>query len=95
MLYIPIGLSTNTRNNTISSGESTDSVTNECHYPLYVAKFDFLAESSDMLSFKKGDFLYTLNDKKDWWHAKARHLGEKGCVPSNYLRRYVSLEAYR
>ena len=38
------------------------------------------------MSFKRGDlFFITNNENNDWWHAKAKHSGEEGCVPNNYI----------
>lgn len=98
--YITTRLSKEDTRNTSSSSKSTRDTNNEwlqeeCHYPLYVARFSYLATDSDMLSFKKGDFFYIISDKEDWWYARARHSGRKGYIPSNYLKKYIPLEGYR
>lgn len=100
-LYVLTALSTeDTTNIGSSSKECTGNGTNELlqkenHYPLYVAKYGYFTVGNDILSFKKGEFFYIISDKEDWWYAKARHPCEKGYVPSNYLKKYISLEAYR
>ena len=100
--FIYIGLSKDNTSGIASlSKESNGSTSGESsqeksHYPLYVARFGYLATvDSDLLSFNKGDFFYIINDEADWWYAETRYPGEKGYIPSNYLKRYISLEAYR
>lgn len=61
---------------------------------MFVAKYDFVATESDALSFKKGDLFYVINSKENWWYINAKHSGEEGYVPSNYLKKCVSLDAY-
>ena len=55
-------------------------------YPLFIAKYDFSSESDEDLSFKKGDLLYIISpDEGDWWFAKAKHTGQEGYIPQNYV----------
>lgn len=76
--------------------DSTDELPEgEQHYPLYVARFDYSNTAPDMLSFTRGEFLFVVNDKEDWWYAKTRYPGVEGYVPSNFLKRYATLDAYR
>ena len=85
---------------TLSEGISTDnkpsdfdsddyeSVTSETEpiYPLFLAKYDYTAMSDHDMSFKRGDQLLIINtDNQDWWFARAKHSGQEGSVPSNYI----------
>ena len=55
-------------------------------YPLYIARYDYTSRSDSEMSFKRGDQFYIMNnDHNDWWYAKAKHSGELGCVPNNYI----------
>lgn len=57
-------------------------------YPLYKAIFDYSSENDEDLNFRKGDFLYILNrDEGDWWYAKAKHTGQEGYIPKNYIKK--------
>ena len=65
-------------------------------YPLYVAKYDYSSEelSDKYLSFKKGDLFYMLNTVEgDWWFARAKHSGQKGYIPNNFVAKANTLEA--
>ena len=65
-------------------------------YPLYVAKYDYSSEGlpDKYLSFKKGDLFYMLNtNEEDWWFARAKHSGQEGYVPNNYIAKSNTLEA--
>ena len=67
------------------------SVKEELAYPLCVGKYDYSVRTAEDLSFKKGDLLYILNsDDEDWWFARAKHSGQEGYVPSNYVGEYNS-----
>ena len=58
----------------------------EPNYPLFIAKYDFSSTDDEDLSFKKGDLLYVINrDKDDWWYARAKHTGQEGYIPINYV----------
>ena len=66
----------------------------ELNYPLFVAKYGYASRTDDDLGFKKGDSLYILDmDDRDWWFAKAKHTGQEGYIPSNYVAEFNSLEA--
>ena len=66
----------------------------ELNYPLFVAKYGYTSRTDDDLGFKKGDSLYILDmDDRDWWFAKAKHTGQEGYIPSNYVAEFNSLEA--
>ena len=54
--------------------------------PKYVAKYDYSARTDGDLGFKRGDLLYIMNsDDEDWWLARAKHSGQEGYIPSNYV----------
>ena len=58
----------------------------ELIYPLYIAKYDYASRSDNEMSFKRGDQFFIINnDNKDWWYARAKHSGEEGHVPNNYV----------
>ena len=59
--------------------------------PLFVAQYDYSARTDGDLSIKRGDLLYIMNsDDEDWWLASAKHSGQEGYVPSNYVAEYKS-----
>ena len=61
------------------------------NYPLFVGKHAYLSQTDSGLGFTEGDLLYILNkDDKDWWFAKAKHSGQEGYIPSNYVAEYES-----
>jgi len=61
------------------------------NYPLFVAKYSYLARTYFDLSFKKGDLLHIVrNDDDGWWLAKGSD-GQEGCIPSSYVKEYKSL----
>ena len=54
--------------------------------PVFVAQYDYSARTNGDLSIKRGDLLYIMNsDDEDWWFARAKHSGQEGYVPSNYV----------
>lgn len=60
----------------------------ELIYPLFIAKFDYTSKGDREMSFKRGDQFYIINnDDNDWWFARAKHSGQEGCVPNNYITR--------
>lgn len=67
----------------------------EQNYSLYVGKCDYIPRTKADLGFKKKDLLYVVNtDDKNWWFAKAKHSGEEGYIPSNFVAKIsMSLEA--
>ena len=67
---------------------------NTAIYPLYVAKCDFVATESDMLSFKEGSLFFIMNKEGDLWYGKAKLSGEEGYVPSSHLEICASLYSY-
>ena len=57
--------------------------------PKFVAKYDYSARTDGDLGFKRGDLLYIMNsDDEDWWLARAKHSGQEGYIPSNYVVEY-------
>ena len=51
-----------------------------------VAEYDYSARTDGDLGFKRGDLLYIMNsDDEDWWLARAKHSGQEGYIPSNYV----------
>ena len=59
------------------------------NYPLFVGKYDYSSRTNDDFSFKKGDLVYILNtDEEDWWFARAKHSGQEGYIPSNYVAEF-------
>ena len=61
------------------------------NYPLFVGLFDYSSRTDDDFSFKKGDLVYILNiDEEDWWLARAKHSGQEGYIPSNYVAEFKS-----
>ena len=73
--------------------EENLSVKKEITYPLYVGRYEYSARTVKDLSFKKEDLLYILNtDDEDWWFARAKHLGQEGYIPSNYVGEYNTLD---
>ena len=55
----------------------------------FVAKYDYSARTDEDLGFKRGDILYIMNsDDEDWWLARAKHSGQEGYIPSNYVAEY-------
>ena len=63
-------------------------------YPLFVAMYDYASRADEDLGFKKGELLYiTDTSADDWWFAKAKHSGEVGYIPSNYVTESDPLEA--
>ena len=66
----------------------------ESSYPLFVAKYEFVSTADVELDFKKGELLYIIDaGHDDWWFAKAKHSGQEGYVPSNYVAECDPLEA--
>ena len=58
---------------------------------LFVAKYDYSARTNGDLSIKRGDLLYIMNSHdEDWWLATAKHSGQEGYIPSNYVAEYKS-----
>ena len=75
----------------LSVKEENLSVKEELIYPLCVGKYDYSARIAEDLSFKKGDLMYILStDDGDWWFARAKHSGQEGYIPSNYIGEYNS-----
>jgi len=63
----------------------------EPNYPLFVGLFDYSSRTDDDFSFKRGDLLYIINTVEgDWWFARAKHSGQEGYIPSNYVAEYKS-----
>ena len=61
---------------------------------LYVAKCDYSSEGNEYLSFKKGDLIYVLSTAKGyWWLARAKHSGQEGYIPNNYVVQINTLDA--
>ena len=66
----------------------------EPNYPLFIGIFDYSARADEDISFKKGDLLYVLStdESEHWWLARAKHSGQEGYIPSNYITEYKSLD---
>ena len=62
-------------------------LTNSITVLKFKALYDFDAQSTDELSFHKGDILFVFNkdDLKGWWGARNSD-GETGQIPSNYVK---------
>ena len=97
--------SSNTISKDASTNLSSEMVTSESHPkspsspplegeltdPLFIAKYDYSARTDGDLGFKRGDLLYIINsDDEDWWLARAKHSGQEGYIPSNYVVEYKS-----
>ncbi|GAB5355279.1 hypothetical protein AAMO2058_000191700 [Amorphochlora amoebiformis] len=54
------------------------------------ALFDFTAEESEELTFKKGDLMKVLERDPEWWVAELN--GKKGFIPANYVKLVKNLE---
>ena len=68
--------------------------TNPPSYPLFVAKYNYSAEVDNVLSFKKGDVFYIINDdEENWWFVRSKDSKNQGYVPSNYFAEIGSLSA--
>ena len=51
-----------------------------------VALYDYLAQRSDELSFRKGDVISVLyKDTEQWWMGMMVTNGAQGFIPSNYV----------
>ena len=55
--------------------------------PLFVTKHDDSATTDGDLSIKGG---VIINSDEDWWLAEAKHSGQEGYIPSNYVAEYKS-----
>ena len=62
-------------------------------YPLFMAKKDFFSEKIECLNFKKGDLLYIINKKEEWWYARAKRSGYEGYIPQSSVIDPNSLDA--
>ena len=73
-------------------------------YPLFVAKYDYSAEADNakydysaeadnVLSFKKGDVFYVINNEENWWSVISKDLKNEGYVPSNFFTEIGPLSA--
>lgn len=61
---------------------------------IFVALYDYVARTSEDLSFAKGDYLEILNDTcGDWWYARSQKSAAEGYIPSNYVAKLKSVEA--
>ena len=58
-----------------------------------MAEYDYSAEVDDVLSFKKGDVFYIINDEENWWFVRSKDFKNQGYVPSNYFTEVGSLNA--
>lgn len=47
-------------------------------YPVYICKYDYDARTDEELCFRKGDLLYIINTKGDWWLAHSSKDGKEG-----------------
>ena len=61
---------------------------------LYVAKYDFSINEDNCLNFKKGDVFYMLHTEKEgWWLVRAKHSGQEGYIPNNFVAKVNTLDA--
>ena len=61
---------------------------------LFEAKRDYSSEGNEYLSFKKGDLMHVLSTARGyWWLARAKHSGQEGYIPNNYVVQINMLEA--
>jgi hypothetical protein len=51
-----------------------------------VALYDFAGTTAKQLSFKAGEVLLIHTQSKKWWMATRKGTGEKGLVPSNFVK---------
>ena len=58
-------------------------------YPKYVGLYDYDSRADDELSFKRGDLMYIIDDKKQWWFARMKDSGKEGYIPINYVAEYA------
>lgn len=59
-----------------------------------IALYDYDARTEEDLSFKKDEKLDIIDDTQgDWWLAQSQLTKKKGYIPSNYVARYMSIDA--
>eukprot|EP00049_Salpingoeca_infusionum_P022701 m.8249 g.8249 ORF g.8249 m.8249 type:complete len:125 (-) comp5338_c0_seq1:249-623(-) len=63
------------------SGEKT-----EQKFTLYMTLFEFKSDHEDDLSFGPGEIIRVYDDTDDWFEGENQQ-GEKGCFPSNFVRK--------
>jgi len=81
--------SSNTKSPIIPERLPESPLKKEINYPLFVGKYDYSSRTDDDFSFKKGDLVYIINtDDEDWWLARAKHSGQEGYIPSNYVAEF-------
>ena len=62
-------------------------------FPVFVAKYDYIATTDNDMGFKKGDLLYIINnDEGDWWFARSKDTGQEGYIPYNYVEECNTLD---
>lgn len=60
--------------------------TSESTTTVFTALYDYQAQRSDELNFKRGDKLKILyKDTPRWWMAKLVTTGQQGFAPANYI----------
>ena len=57
-------------------------------FPVFVAKFDLISQTSEDLSFKKGDLMYVIKKDGDWWFACMQRSAMDGFIPSNFVAEF-------
>lgn len=61
---------------------------------IFIALYDYDARTADDLGFQKGEHLEIIDDTQgDWWLAISKSTGKQGYIPSNYVARFMSIEA--
>lgn len=61
---------------------------------IFIALYDYDARTNDDLGFQKGEHLEIIDDTQgDWWLAYSKTSGKQGYIPSNYVARFMSIEA--
>ena len=62
-------------------------------YPIYAAIYDYDSITGNDLTFKKGDLMYIISaGEDDWFWARLKDSGSEGYIPSNYVKKYKSLD---
>lgn len=82
----------NSESSTITSNSSSPNNVNSNN--LFVALFDYVARTSEDLSFKRNELLEVLNDMQgDWWYARSLQTKKCGYIPCNYVAKEKSINA--
>lgn len=59
-------------------------------YPVYSAKFSYVAHTKEDLTVQEGDQMFLIDgSNKDWWHMILANTRKAGFVPMNYLTKDI------